>query len=47
MPSAPHIVVAGAGMGQTLRIASETDADTLTHRGAFQLFSEFCSHCAS
>ena len=34
--SAPHIVVAGAGMGQTLRIASETNAYTLTDRGTFE-----------
>jgi tungstate transport system substrate-binding protein len=32
----PHIVVAGAGMGQTLRIASETDAYTITDRGTFE-----------
>jgi tungstate transport system substrate-binding protein len=31
-----RIVVAGAGMGQTLRIANSTDAYTLTDRGTFE-----------
>ena len=36
-PSSPHVVVAGAGMGQTLEnLASEMDAYTLTDRGTFE-----------
>jgi ABC-type tungstate transport system permease subunit len=35
-PLSPHIVVAGAGMGQTLRIASQTEAYTITDRGTFE-----------
>jgi tungstate transport system substrate-binding protein len=38
-PQSSQIVVAGAGMGQTLRIASETDAYTLTDRGTFEMLS--------
>jgi tungstate transport system substrate-binding protein len=34
-PPADHLVVAGAGMGTTLRIASETGAYTLTDRATF------------
>lgn len=34
-----QIVVAGAGMGQTLRIASETNSYTLTDRGTFEMTS--------
>jgi tungstate transport system substrate-binding protein len=34
-PAAPQIVVAGAGMGQTLRVASATGAYTLTDNGTF------------
>ena len=32
-PDASHLVVAGAGMGQTLRIAGSSGAYTLTDRG--------------
>ena len=35
-PAASRLVVAGAGMGQTLRIASSTGAYTLTDRGTFE-----------
>lgn len=35
-PPNERLVVAGAGMGQTLRIASSTDAYTLTDRGTFE-----------
>src|SRR5690606_7520696 len=35
-PDAARLVVAGAGMGQTLRIASGTGAYTLTDRGTFE-----------
>jgi tungstate transport system substrate-binding protein len=38
-PAPPHLVVAGAGMGQTLRVASTTDAYTLTDRGTFEALS--------
>lgn len=34
-PAATQLVVAGAGMGQTLRIASSSGAYTLTDRGTF------------
>jgi len=34
-PARERLVVAGAGMGQTLRIASSMDAYTLTDRGTF------------
>lgn len=34
-PAEGHLVIAGAGMGQTLRIASTTGAYTLTDRGTF------------
>jgi tungstate transport system substrate-binding protein len=34
-PDASHLVVAGAGMGQTLRIASSSGAYTLTDRGTY------------
>jgi tungstate transport system substrate-binding protein len=36
MPGADRLIVAGAGMGQTLRIASGADAYTLTDRGTFE-----------
>jgi tungstate transport system substrate-binding protein len=35
-PPASRLVVAGAGMGQTLRVASSTGAYTLTDRGTFE-----------
>ena len=35
-PAARRLIVAGAGMGQTLRIASGTNAYTLTDRGTFE-----------
>jgi tungstate transport system substrate-binding protein len=35
-PSTDRLVIAGAGMGQTLRIASSTGAYTLTDRGTFE-----------
>ena len=35
-PDAARLVVAGAGMGQTLRIASSSGAYTLTDRGTFE-----------
>jgi len=35
-PPQARVVVAGAGMGQTLRIASSTGAYTLTDRGTFE-----------
>jgi tungstate transport system substrate-binding protein len=35
-PSDGRLVIAGAGMGQTLRIASGTNAYTLTDRGTFE-----------
>lgn len=35
-PPAERLVIAGAGMGQTLRIASSSGAYTLTDRGTFQ-----------
>ena len=35
-PEAKRLVVAGAGMGQTLRVASGTGAYTLTDRGTFE-----------
>jgi tungstate transport system substrate-binding protein len=38
-PNARQVIVAGAGMGQTLRIASETGAYTLTDRGTFDAFA--------
>jgi tungstate transport system substrate-binding protein len=38
-PAPSHLVVAGAGMGQTLRIASTTNAYTLTDRGTFEALS--------
>jgi tungstate transport system substrate-binding protein len=38
-PAHAQIVVAGAGMGQTLRIASEANGYTLTDRGTFQALS--------
>jgi ABC-type tungstate transport system permease subunit len=38
-PDPDQIVVAGAGMGQTLRIASATGAYTLTDRGTFEMLS--------
>ncbi len=34
-PDASHLVVAGAGMGQTLRIAGSSGAYTLTDRGTY------------
>lgn len=34
-PRAEHLVVAGQGMGATLRVANETGAYTLTDRGTF------------
>jgi tungstate transport system substrate-binding protein len=37
-PAKERLVVAGAGMGQTLRIASSTDAYTLTDSGTFAAF---------
>lgn len=37
-PAKERLVVAGAGMGQTLRIASSTDAYTLTDTGTFAAF---------
>jgi tungstate transport system substrate-binding protein len=36
VPSGQQAIVAGAGMGQTLRIASQTGAYTLTDRGTFE-----------
>lgn len=36
VPDSARLVVAGAGMGQTLRIASSTAAYTLTDRGTFE-----------
>jgi tungstate transport system substrate-binding protein len=38
-PAPPRLVVAGAGMGQTLRIASRTGAYTLTDRGTLESLS--------
>jgi tungstate transport system substrate-binding protein len=35
-PGEDRLVIAGAGMGQTLRIASSTNAYTLTDRGTFE-----------
>ena len=35
-PDAAALVIAGAGMGQTLRVASSTGAYTLTDRGTFE-----------
>ena len=35
-PDPPRLVVAGAGMGQTLRVASRSGADTLADRGTFE-----------
>lgn len=35
-PDSQHLVIAGAGMGQTLRIASSTGSYTLTDRGTFE-----------
>jgi tungstate transport system substrate-binding protein len=35
-PGADRLIVAGAGMGQTLRIASSTGAYTLTDRGTYE-----------
>jgi tungstate transport system substrate-binding protein len=35
-PAAGRLIVAGAGMGQTLRVASSTAAYTLTDRGTFE-----------
>jgi tungstate transport system substrate-binding protein len=34
-PAAGQLIIAGAGMGATLRVASETAAYTLTDRGSF------------
>ena len=39
MPETGRLVVAGAGMGDTLRIASETDAYTLSDRATFEQLS--------
>jgi len=39
VPKPDQVVVAGAGMGQTLRIASATGAYTLTDRGTFEMLS--------
>jgi tungstate transport system substrate-binding protein len=36
-PAESRLVVAGAGMGQTLRVASSTGAYTLTDRGTFEM----------
>jgi tungstate transport system substrate-binding protein len=36
-PAESRLVVAGAGMGQTLRVASGTGAYTLTDRGTFEM----------
>lgn len=36
MPSAPQLVIAGAGMGQTLRIADQAGAYTLTDRATYE-----------
>jgi tungstate transport system substrate-binding protein len=38
-PNPDQVIVAGAGMGQTLRIASATGAYTLTDRGTFEMLS--------
>jgi tungstate transport system substrate-binding protein len=38
-PKPDQVIVAGAGMGQTLRIASETGMYTLTDRGTFEMLS--------
>jgi tungstate transport system substrate-binding protein len=38
-PKPDQVIVAGAGMGQTLRIASATGAYTLTDRGTFEMLS--------
>lgn len=38
-PRSSHLIVAGASMGQTLRVASETSSYTLTDRGTFQSLS--------
>lgn len=35
-PRADRLIIAGAGMGQTLRIANSTNAYTLTDRGTFE-----------
>jgi tungstate transport system substrate-binding protein len=42
-PRSDQVIVAGAGMGQTLRIASETGAYTLTDRGTFEMLSHSLS----
>jgi tungstate transport system substrate-binding protein len=42
-PRSDQVIVAGAGMGQTLRIASETGAYTLTDRGTFEMLSHALS----
>ena len=39
-PQEDRLIVAGAGMGQTLRIASETGAYTLTDRGTFEALAK-------
>lgn len=42
-PGADRLIVAGAGMGQTLRIASSTGAYTLTDRGTFEALRDSLS----
>jgi tungstate transport system substrate-binding protein len=39
-PDPKRLVIAGAGMGQTLRIASSTGGYTLTDRGTFEALAE-------
>ena len=39
-PEAARLVVAGAGMGQTLRVAGSTGAYTLTDRGTYEALRE-------
>jgi tungstate transport system substrate-binding protein len=38
-PAAGHLIVAGSGMGTTVRIASESEAYTLTDRATLSMFA--------